>query len=105
MVTVLGGENSVSNMGLVLNFGFRVMSYDLLPDQSCLSILILSRGTTFKSVFIEICHPISINRYIPVTWGLWVDWSLSHNSVDGLYHDTVNDNDKGDEDNEIYSPN
>lgn len=43
----------------------------------------------------------SINRYIPVTWGLWVDQSLSHNSVDCLYHDTVNDSDKGDEDNEI----
>lgn len=58
MVAVLGGESTVSHVGLVLNFGSRVMSYDFSPDQSCLSILILSMGTTFKSVFIEICLPV-----------------------------------------------
>lgn len=31
MVAVLGGENTVCNIGLVLNFGSRVMSYDFAP--------------------------------------------------------------------------
>lgn len=57
MVAVLGDENTVTNIGLVLNFGSRVMNYDFAPDQSCF-YLILSMGTIFKSIFIEIRLPV-----------------------------------------------